>query len=131
MRIGSVLKHSAQALAEGVLISLLVVGLLAGSAIAGKPNRTPSPTGSCVVAPSEVVVGADWTLKAQNLGADRFVMVRITNGGSTTAFNLGSDSAGSLSLTWHSYWPGTAKVELFDNGGRRLAYLTTCSFTVV
>ena len=37
MRIRSVLSHSTQALAEGALISLLVVGLLAGSALAAKP----------------------------------------------------------------------------------------------
>jgi hypothetical protein len=36
MRIRSVLKHSAQALAEGALISILVVGLIAGSAFAGR-----------------------------------------------------------------------------------------------
>ncbi|MDO8483663.1 MAG: hypothetical protein Q7S35_01820 [Candidatus Limnocylindrales bacterium] len=37
MRIKSVLKHSAQALAEGSLIALLVVGLMAGSVFAAKP----------------------------------------------------------------------------------------------
>ena len=38
MRIKSVFKHSAQALAEGSLIALLVVGLMAGSVLAGKPE---------------------------------------------------------------------------------------------
>lgn len=37
MRIKSVLKHSVQALAEGSLIALLVVGLMAGSVFAAKP----------------------------------------------------------------------------------------------
>ena len=36
MRIRSVLSHSTQALIEGALISLLVVGLMAGTAFAGK-----------------------------------------------------------------------------------------------
>jgi len=36
VRIRSVLSHSAQAIAEGALISLLVVGLMAGSAFAAK-----------------------------------------------------------------------------------------------
>jgi hypothetical protein len=58
-------------------------------------------------------------------------MVRITNGGSTTAFNLGSDSSGALSLTWHSYWVGGAKIDLFDNGSRKLKWLTSCTFEVV
>ena len=38
MRIRSVLSHSAQAVAEGALISLLVVGLMAGTAFAAKPT---------------------------------------------------------------------------------------------
>ena len=130
MRIRSVFSHSIQAVAEGALIALIVVGLIAGTALAGKPTRG-GPTGSCSVTPGQVAVAADWTLDARNLGANRFVMVRITNGGSTTAFNLGSDAAGSLSLTWHSYWAGAAKVELFDNGGRKLQWLTTCTFEVV
>jgi hypothetical protein len=36
VRIRSVFSHSAQAIAEGALISLLVVGLMAGTAFAGK-----------------------------------------------------------------------------------------------
>jgi hypothetical protein len=38
MRIRSVFSHSAQVIAEGALISLLVVGLMAGTAFAGKPS---------------------------------------------------------------------------------------------
>ena len=38
MRIKSVFKHSAQALAEGSLVALLVVGLMAGSVLAAKPE---------------------------------------------------------------------------------------------
>jgi hypothetical protein len=38
MRMGSVLKHSAQAVAEGALIALLVVGLAAGTTFAAKPT---------------------------------------------------------------------------------------------
>jgi hypothetical protein len=37
MRTRSVLSHSAKALAEGSLIALLAVGLMAGTAFAGKP----------------------------------------------------------------------------------------------
>lgn len=38
MRIKSVFKHSAQALAEGAIVASLVVGLMAGTALAGKPS---------------------------------------------------------------------------------------------
>jgi hypothetical protein len=37
MRIRSVFTHSAQAIAEGALISVLAVGLMAGTALAAKP----------------------------------------------------------------------------------------------
>ena len=45
MRIKSVLKHSAQALAEGSLIALLVVGLMAGSVFAAKGGGGGKPSG--------------------------------------------------------------------------------------
>lgn len=40
VRIRSVLSHSTQALIEGALISLLVVGLMAGTAFAAKPTAS-------------------------------------------------------------------------------------------
>jgi hypothetical protein len=40
MRLRSILSHSAQAIAEGALISLLVVGLIAGTAFAAKPTTS-------------------------------------------------------------------------------------------
>ena len=46
MRIRSVLKHSAQALAEGSLIALLVVGLMAGSVFAAPGGVKGKPGGS-------------------------------------------------------------------------------------
>jgi hypothetical protein len=50
MRIRSVFKHSAQAVAEAGLISLLVVGLMAGTAFAGKPSGSgTSGSGSLTV----------------------------------------------------------------------------------
>lgn len=42
MRITSVLSHSAQAILEGALIALLVVGLMAGTALAAKPTAGSS-----------------------------------------------------------------------------------------
>jgi len=42
MRIKSIFTHSAQAIAEGALISLLVVGLIAGTAFAAKPASSGS-----------------------------------------------------------------------------------------
>jgi hypothetical protein len=49
VRIRSVFKHSTQALIEGALLSLLVVGLMAGTAFAGKPGG--STGGSATISP--------------------------------------------------------------------------------
>lgn len=50
MRISSVLSHSVQALAEGALIALLVVGLIAGVAVAGRGGKNSSGGGSISLA---------------------------------------------------------------------------------
>jgi hypothetical protein len=46
MRIGSVLTHAGEALLEGLLIAIIVVGLIAGTAFAAKPTggQTSSTT---------------------------------------------------------------------------------------
>jgi hypothetical protein len=49
VRIRSVFSHSAQAIAEGALISLLVVGLMAGTAFAGKGNQASGGSSSVSV----------------------------------------------------------------------------------
>jgi hypothetical protein len=46
MRITSALSHGAQALLEGLLVALLVVGLMAGTAFAGKPSAGGGTTGA-------------------------------------------------------------------------------------
>ena len=53
MRIGSVLKHSGQAVLEGALIAMLVVGLMAGTAFAAKPSSVPRVTFSRSKSPVE------------------------------------------------------------------------------
>lgn len=46
MRISSVFKHSGQAVLEGALVSMLVVGLMAGTAFAAKPLASGGPKNS-------------------------------------------------------------------------------------
>src|SRR6476620_9756744 len=45
MRIRSVLKHSTMAVLEGALVASLVVGLMAGTALAGKGGGGGKPSG--------------------------------------------------------------------------------------
>jgi hypothetical protein len=56
MRIKSVLKHSAQAVAEGSLIALLVVGLMAGSVFAAKGGNGGKPGGGSTAGSGTIVV---------------------------------------------------------------------------
>jgi hypothetical protein len=69
MRIGSVLNHTAQAIAEGALIALLVVGLMAGTTFAAKGGGgghkggggTTSGNGTITLAPLVVDANGNGT----------------------------------------------------------------------
>jgi hypothetical protein len=63
VRIRSVFNHSAQAIAEGALISLLVVGLMAGSAFAGQGSHGGGGT-SCTVNTPGLAVQNTWAWAA-------------------------------------------------------------------
>ena len=71
MRIRSVLKHSTMAVLEGALVASLVVGLMAGTALAGKPgggggHGKPGGSGTSpatvAVNPNIVGVGVSYTV---------------------------------------------------------------------
>ena len=93
MRVRSVLSHSAQALAEGALISVLVIGLIAGTALAGKP------TGS----------GGG---KAAGGGNLALVMVTDANGnglpnwGDQVTFNVSTTATDRPTVRLHCYQDG-------------------------
>jgi hypothetical protein len=117
-----------------VIAALLVLALLSGTAFAGRggsKNGGTTSTGSCTVTPNPVAVGANYTIYGKSLGANRLVNVQIQDVAGTTVFNLATNSLGSVSVTWHSYWTGTSKVTIYDSGGRSLVFLTSCSFQVV
>jgi hypothetical protein len=68
MRIRSVLKHSTMAVLEGALIASLVVGLMAGTALAGKPGggggkppRNTAGSGTITLAPLVVDANGNGT----------------------------------------------------------------------
>jgi len=134
MRIKSRLKHSVQALAEGSLIALLVVGLMAGSVFAarggGKPDGGSSASGSCDATPNPVDVGADYVLTGRGLGASTIVNVLITDSNSTTSWNLQADANGTTTVTWHSYWSGTTSVRFMKNVRHGSTLVASCAFSV-
>jgi hypothetical protein len=137
MRIRSVLKHSAQALAEGSLIALLVVGLMAGSVFAAKGGNGGKPgggggttSGTCWVNPNPVAIGADYTLTGAGLGAYAVVNVLITDSGNTTSWNLMADASGTAAVTWHAYWTGTTSVSFLKSSRHGSTTVASCSFAV-
>ena len=131
MRIRSVLTHSAQAILEGALIATLVVGLVAGTAFAGKPSPGVSGSGSCSANPNPVAVGADYTLTGSGLGAYAIVNVMIRDSGVVSSWNLQADANGVSKLVWHSYWTGTTSVTYQKSSGHHgSSIVASCSFAV-
>jgi hypothetical protein len=132
MRIRSIFSHSAQAIAEGALVALLVVGLMAGTAFAGKPSRGGTTgAGACSVNPDPVAVGADYTLTGTGLGAYAIVNVMISDSGVVSSWNLQADANGTSTLVWHSYWSGATKVTYQKSSGHHgYSVVASCSFNV-
>jgi hypothetical protein len=141
MRLRSILSHSAQAIAEGALISLLVVGLIAGTAFAAKPASSGghkgggggTATAACSATPNPVSIaaGGGYTISGWGLKADELVQVNISNSHGTSFWMLQADTSGKISVSTFASWTGTQTVSLYDNGGRSLVFLGSCSFETV
>lgn len=129
MRIRSVFSHSAQAIAEGALISLLVVGLMAGTAFAAKPSRG-SGSGTCAANPNPVTLGSEYTVAGAGLKAGAVINVYIHDTQGTSVKSTAADAAGNWSVTSWASIAGTSTVNVLDMWGRHPATLATCSFQV-
>jgi hypothetical protein len=111
MRIGSVLKHSGQAVLEGALIALLVVGLMAGTAFAAKPAAGTSghkgggtTSGGVISAP--VMVTDTGT---PGLSAGDTITFSVSTAATTTPWvNLVCYQNGVLVYNgWKGFWVGS------------------------
>jgi len=140
MRLRSIFSHSVQAIAEGALISLLVVGLIAGTAFAAKPASNGShkggggtATAACSATPNPVSVatGGQYVLSGWGLNADELVQVNISNSHGTSFWMLQADALGKIAVTTYASWTGTQTVSIYDNGGRSLVFLGSCTFETV
>ena len=139
MRIKSIFTHSAQAIAEGALISLLVVGLIAGTAFAGKPaagtgghkgggGGGTGGTATLVVSPNPVPAYTEFNITGcgykPNVGI-KFVLytsdVTSVQGGQTDAGGCILNAVG-----WANA-PGTARLEAWVNS---VTLTATASFTI-
>ena len=132
MRIRSVLSHSAQAVAEGALISLLVVGLMAGTAFAAKGggggHHKPAPvTGTATVAVSPNPVPANSTFQISGCGytPSAGVQFNLYSPGVTAVWGGIADSTGCLyNATGWASAPGSAQLDVLAGSTTVVARLT-------
>jgi hypothetical protein len=124
VRIRSVLSHSTQALIEGALISLLVVGLMAGTAFAAKPTSSgggghKGGGGSSGTGTLAVVMVVD----ANNDGAPNFddtITFKVTSSLASPYVDLRCSQNGTVvySASAGFYadfpWPGARNMPLYS-----------------
>src|SRR5207249_4879367 len=104
---------------------------VAAPAMAAKPVRSSTGSGSCRVSPNPVAVGAAWTLTGSNLGAYALVNVLITDSaGGINSWNLQADATGTTSVTWHSYASGASSVKFMKGERHGTTAVAACSFWV-
>jgi hypothetical protein len=117
MRIRSVLSHSGQVVLEGALIAMLVVGLMAGTAFAGKGGGHGKPGGGAATGTLAVVMVEDangngapnWndtiTFKVTSTSTSPYVSVRCYQGGKLV---YGADAGFYADYPW----PGARNMPL-------------------
>jgi hypothetical protein len=127
-----VFDHSWKALLEGALVSLMVVGLIAGTAFAGKGGgggkTSTAAHGSCTAA--DATVNDRYTIHGSGFKPGELLNVWVKDSGGTQTLFPPVDSSGNFSATSWASWAGAYSVTVYNNGGRRLVWLTSCSFSV-
>jgi hypothetical protein len=111
MRIGSVFKHSAQAILEGALIATLVVGLIAGTAFAARGGGGGKPGGGGTTGGGTITL-AQLVVDLNGNGTPNYgdvVTFNISTTATTTPYvNLVCTQNGSVVLNgWKGYWAGS------------------------
>jgi hypothetical protein len=138
VRIRSVFSHSAQAIAEGALIALLVVGLMASTAFAAKPTAGTGShghkggggttgTATLVVSPDPVPANSDFQYSGCGYTPDVGIQFNLYAPGVTHIWAQTADNAGCVTgFSWASA-PGSARLDALE-GSTTLVASTT--FTI-
>ena len=133
--------HVGAALLEGALIAAVVVALIAGSAFAargggnggtggGKPSGGGTTTARCSVSPSTVAVGGEYMITGSGLKPGELITVWVTDPHGMQSLFPPVDTDGTFTATSYASWAGASTARVYDNGGRKMVYLTSCGFTV-
>ena len=129
-----VFDHSWKALVEGALVSLLVVGLVAGTAFAGRGGAggktTTTAHGSCAAATSPVALGSQYTILGSGFKPGELITLWVADSHGTQTMFPSVDSTGHFAATSWASWTGAYTATVYNNGGRRMVWLTSCSFAV-
>ena len=135
MRIRSVITHSTQAILEGAIIASLVVGLMAGTTLAGKDSGHGKPGGGSTTGATLVVTpttlagsGMTFTVSGSGYGAGKMVSISMANPGCCVAFPVASDASGNIWFQSKTGSAGTYVVKSYTYGTTSL--LASTSFTV-
>jgi hypothetical protein len=131
MRIRSVLSHSAQAVLEGALIAILVVGLVAGTAFAarGGAHSTSGSSATVTVNPDPVDVGAQYTVSGCGYKAGTPLDIKLYTSTATVVLMTGGDANGCFSADNTIWSPSSVRVEVWQYG-RKWSLKATTTFTV-
>ena len=143
MRLRSVLTHSAQAVAEGALIALLVVGLAAGTTFAakgggggggtgghGKPGGGGSAgTATLVVSPNPVPASSNFLVTGCGYTPGAGVQFNLYAPGSTSVWAMTANSSGCLptGYGWAPGTPGTARLDALQGS---VTLVASTTFTI-
>jgi len=132
-----ILKHAAGAVLEGTLIAALIVGLVAGTTLAARGGKaggggggTTGGGGTCSVSPSVVALGGLYSISGSGYKAGELLNVWITDSHGTQSLFPPVGADGTFTATSYASWSGDSVVKVYDNSGRKMVYLTSCSFSV-
>ena len=123
MRIKSVIKHGLQALAEGSLIALLVVGLVAGTAFAARGgNAGTSSSGTLYTDCNACAVGTTANFWGSGYdGSQPRGMVAVTGSDGSTAWaGINVNPDGTTSFVWYMNPGGTYTFKVLQSSHKRL-----------
>ena len=121
-------------LSGAAIVAILLCGLTAGPALAKGPggggggHHSSDPP--CSVSPSSMHVGDSYTISVGGLASNLPLNVDVSYTGTLQVFAIGSDDAGSLSLTATALQTGSSGVTIYDITRSRPALVSSCSFTV-
>jgi hypothetical protein len=116
MRILTAINHSAQAIAEGALIALLVVGLMAGTAFAGGRGGSGAPSRTTATLTAQCPCSTTSAISFTGSGFDGTkALAMLSFNGATTS--TGVSSSGTISHSWPYFTqPGTYWVKAYQSG---------------